>query len=157
MDMIARLAVPGDAAELVRLRALMFESMGFDVSGSRWRSTCLAHLEEGLADGRFLGAVVDAPDGSGLACSGLAEVSKRIPSPGNPSGAAAYLSSFSTDPRWRRRGMARRVLQLLLDRLRENDVRRIELHATDDGLPLYRCFGFVDRQGGTEMRLDLPI
>ena len=153
MTVIARLAAPDDAAELLRLRVLMFESMGVDPSAGGWRKACLAHLKEGLADGRLFGVVVDAPEGSGLACSGLAELSRRIPSPTNPSGLTAYLSSFSTDPRWRRRGMARRVLQLMLDRLQQDGVKRIELHATADGLPLYRSFGFLDRQGGREMRL----
>lgn len=88
-----------------------------------------------------------------LPAPALAELSQRIPSPTNPSGVTAYLSSFSTDPRWRRRGMARRVLQLMLDRLLQDGVERVELHATADGLPLYRSFGFVDRQGGREMRL----
>lgn len=156
IGMETRLAVPDDAAELVRLRALMFESMGVDALGSGWRSACLAHLRERLEDGRLLGALVEAPDGSGLASSGVAELSRTIPSPSNPSGLCAYLSSLSTDPRWRRRGMARRVLQMILYRLEQDGVGRIELHATEDGMPLYRSVGFVDRQGGREMRLQLP-
>lgn len=155
MTISARPAVHDDAAELLRLRVVMFESMGVDASACGWRQACLAHLQGGLADGSLLGAVVDAPDGSGLACSGLAGLSQRIPSPTNPSGVTAYLSSFSTDPRWRRSGMARRVLQLLLDRLRQDGVERVELHATPDGLPLYHSFGFADRPGGREMRLRL--
>lgn len=49
MTVIARPAVPDDAAELMRLRVLMFESMGVDASAGGWRKACLAHLHEGLA------------------------------------------------------------------------------------------------------------
>ena len=151
----ARFATPDDAAELVLLRALMFEAMGIDASDDAWRHACHGYLQERLQNGKIVAAVADAPDGIGLASSGLAEVSAQVPSPLNPSGLAAYLSSFSTDPRWRRQGMARNVLLLLLDHLRAVGVHRVELHATPDGLPLYRQFGFKRRPGGQEMRLDL--
>lgn len=152
MEVPARLAVPDDAEELVRLRSLMFESMGLDVSEPTWRSTCQAHLREHLGSTSLIGAVVDAPDRSRLAASGLAELSVRIPSPGNPSGSSAYLSSFSTDPRWRRRGFARAVLARLIDDLESRGIGRIELHATPAGEGLYRSFGFAERDGGLEMR-----
>ena len=155
MPVTARPARSTDAPELVRLRALMFESMGLDTSEASWRSKCEAHLVANLNDGDLIGAVVDVPDGSGLAASGLAEVSRRIPSPGNPGGAYAYVSSFSTDPQWRRRGMAHAVMDLILGRLKELGVARVELHATPDGAELYRSFGFTERDGGLEMRLTL--
>jgi len=153
MAVVARAAAPHDAAELVRLRALMFESMGLDTDASVWRGQARSHLAEHLDCGLVLGAVVDAPDGSGLAASGLAELSVRIPSPANPSGRSAYLSSFSTDARWRRRGMARAVLSHVLGQLHDLGVTRVELHATPDGEPLYRSLGFTERHGGLEMRL----
>lgn len=51
--------------------------------------------------------------------------------------------------------MARAVLALLLDELGKRGVSRVELHATADGLDLYRTFGFGPRPGGIEMSLDL--
>lgn len=133
----------------------MFTSMGIEAAEQSWQSRCEAHLVERLGDGRIVGAVVDSPEAGGLACSGLAEVALRIPAPARAPGPRAYLSSFSTDPRWRRRGMARAVLALLLDELGKRGVSRVELHATADGLDLYRTFGFGPRPGGIEMSLDL--
>ncbi len=149
----ARLAVSGDAPEIVRLREVMFAAMGLDTSGPTWQEMCRLHLEANLGSARLIGAVVEAPGGNGLAASGVAEVFARIPSPGLPNGAYAYLSSFSTDPRWRRRGYAKSILSLLLEQLHDAGVARIELHASADGSPLYQSFGFVDRTGGREMRL----
>jgi ribosomal protein S18 acetylase RimI-like enzyme len=150
-----RFAMRADAPELVRLRGVMFESFGVDTSDPEWRGRCQAHLEERLADGRLIGAVVDHPQASGLVASALAEVSTRIPAPSRPTGSYAYVSSVSTDRAWRGRGMARAVVSLLLDELRRRGVRRVELHATPDGEPLYRSFGFLPRPGAKEMALQL--
>ncbi|MDA8207955.1 MAG: GNAT family N-acetyltransferase [Actinomycetota bacterium] len=151
----ARLATPSDAAELVRLRALMFDSVGVDTSDPLWRDACLAHLQANLGGASLLGAVVDAPGDTGLAAGGLADILARPPGPSLPSGRSGYLGSISTDPRFQRRGYARAVMVLLLDELRSAGVDRVELHATPAGEPLYRSLGFAERRGGLEMRLVL--
>jgi GNAT superfamily N-acetyltransferase len=148
-----RLARSEDAPEIVRLRGLMFQSMGQDASDVTWQANCRSHLETELQLGRMIGVVVDAPAGTGLAACGVAEVLARVPSPRLPDGSSAYVGSMSTDPRWRRQGMARAILLRLLDELRQRGVNRVELHATPDGAPLYESIGFVDRDGGREMRL----
>jgi ribosomal protein S18 acetylase RimI-like enzyme len=149
----ARRAVPGDAAELVRLRALMFDAMGIDTAGDAWRTSAEFHLQKVLAEGDVVAAVVDAP-GARLAAGGVIEFQERIPSPGNPSGRGAYVSNMSTDIPWRRRGLARAVLAELLAEAARRGVERIELHATEDGMGLYQSVGFVPRTGGgAEMRL----
>jgi ribosomal protein S18 acetylase RimI-like enzyme len=152
----ARRALPGDAAELVRLRALMFDAMGLDTAGEAWRASAELHLQKVLAEGEVVAAVVDAP-GGGLAAAGVIEFQERIPSPGNPSGRGAYVSNMSTDVLWRRRGFARAVLAELMREARRRGVHRVELHATEDGMGLYRSVGFVPRSGGgAEMRLARP-
>ncbi|MGH8982170.1 MAG: GNAT family N-acetyltransferase, partial [Acidimicrobiales bacterium] len=107
------------------------------------------------AGGHIVGAVVDAPEPGGLAASCLAELAWRIPSPTRPAAPQAYVSSVSTDPRWRRRGFARAALALLLAELGDRGVRRVELHATPDGTALYESLGFVPRTGGKSYLLEL--
>jgi GNAT superfamily N-acetyltransferase len=151
----ARLARKTDVPELVRLRSVMFESMNVDTFQTAWREPCRAHLEERLGDGTLIGEVVDRPDATGLAASALAELSRKIPAPSRPTGLSAYLASVSTDLAWRRRGMARAAVSLLLDELRARGVQRVELHSTPGGETLYRSLGFLPRVGGKEMRLVL--
>ena len=149
----ARLATPADAAELVRLRALMFDSVGVDTSDPLWRATCLAHLQANLGGAGLVGAVVDAPEGGRLAAGGLADILIRPPAPSLPNGRSGYLSSISTDPRFQRRGYGRAVVTLLLEELGRAGVERAELRATAAGERLYRSLGFTERSGGLEMRL----
>jgi ribosomal protein S18 acetylase RimI-like enzyme len=49
-----------------------------------------------------------------------------------------------TVPEHRRRGLARQVMLRLLDAARALKLDVVELHATEDGYPLYRSLGFED-------------
>jgi GNAT superfamily N-acetyltransferase len=57
-----------------------------------------------------------------------------------------------TDPSYRRRGIARRIMQTMLEWLEQRGVGRMTLHATEEGWPLYAELGFVP---GNEMQLSL--
>jgi GNAT superfamily N-acetyltransferase len=49
-----------------------------------------------------------------------------------------------TEAAWRGRGLGRAVMDALVGWCRVNDVLLVELHASPDGLPLYRSMGFDD-------------
>ena len=55
-----------------------------------------------------------------------------------------------TEHQHRRKGLGRRLLQAALDHAEESGIKEITLHATEDGEPLYRSFGF---QESNEMKL----
>jgi GNAT superfamily N-acetyltransferase len=151
MQPTARLATTDDIGEVVRLRRVLFESL--DEVGNEWETPCAVVLEKALSEGWMIVAVVDAPDGGGLAAAGSAEVQQRLPGPSNVSGQLGYIGTMATDPRWRRRGFARAVLAAVLDELADRSVTRIELHATPAAETLYRSAGFAERPGGLEMQL----
>jgi ribosomal protein S18 acetylase RimI-like enzyme len=54
------------------------------------------------------------------------------------------------EPDWRRRGVAEALMRAVLDVLALRGIRRIVLHASDDGRRLYERLGFVPTN---EMRL----
>jgi GNAT superfamily N-acetyltransferase len=51
---------------------------------------------------------------------------------------------MATDPSARRRGYAREVFTALLDWFESEGVTSVALHATGEGAPLYRSFGFSE-------------
>jgi GNAT superfamily N-acetyltransferase len=53
-----------------------------------------------------------------------------------------YVSSVYTDPTWRRRGIARQLMEQIIARAREMGVTRLILWASDMGRPLYLDQGF---------------
>jgi len=54
----------------------------------------------------------------------------------------AYVSSVYCDPAWRRRGIARHLMEQLLAHAREMGVQRLILWASEMGRPLYLDQGF---------------
>ena len=152
---MVRRAVPADAAEVTRLRRLMFESMGLDCDAVDWEPACVAFFEARFGTADVVGAVADAPDGDGLAACGVIELSRQIPSPRARRGTNAYISTISTDPRWRRRGLAAAVMDDLLEVARAAGIDNVDLHATAEGRPLYERLGFRERPGNPALRLAL--
>ncbi|MGW2632186.1 GNAT family N-acetyltransferase [Streptomyces chattanoogensis] len=152
-----RAALPEDAAELVRLRRLMFLAMnGRDEPGS-WERDAEAVARRQLAgpDAPLAGFVVDG-EGDGaphLAACAVGRIEERLPAPGHPSGRFAFVFNVCTDPRYRGRGYARATTEALLDRFAERGVTRVDLHATDEAEPLYRSLGFTEH--ATPLSLDL--
>ena len=106
-------------------------------------------LREGLADGSFVQLL--AMDGEDIAATGSASFFRLPPNKGCPNGRCAYIGNMYTRPAYRRRGLGEGILSRLLDEAKARDCRKILLHATEMGRPLYQKLGFVD--GKDEMVL----
>jgi GNAT superfamily N-acetyltransferase len=142
----ARLAIPADITELIRLRAVMLSSMdGTAVPPGPWEDSAADFLAERMADARptLAAFVVDQPDRPGsLASCAVGTIEYRLGSPGNPGGAVGYVFNVATDPGHRRRGYSRACMEALLAWFLANDVRKVDLKASRDGEPLYTSLGF---------------
>jgi len=99
--------------------------------------------------------VADVPGSTGrLAAIGAGTIATRLPSPANPSATVGYIQWVSTDPRWRRRGLARLITAALVGWFREREVGALELHATPDAAALYQSLGFeLGANPGLRIRL----
>ena len=150
--MNARPACPDDADELVRLRAVMFASIGPAKWDDEWRQPAREALVERLGSGALAAFVVDRPASSGLASCALGTIEQRLGGPGDPSGRTGYVFSVATDPDMRRRGFSRLCVTALLEWFRAHGVRKVDLRASADGEPLYRSLGF-ERTSDPAMRL----
>ena len=60
----------------------------------------------------------------------------------NPSGVWGYLMNMYTLPEYRGRGICSRILTLLVDEGRQLGITAFELHATEQGRPVYEKNGF---------------
>ena len=141
-----RRADPDDAAELTRLRVVMFTDMGRDpgLLSEDWRRRNVDHFRRRLAEvDSFAAYVVDRPEGGGLAASAVGWLNDHLIATTNPIGKVGYIANMCTDPDHRRRGYGRATLVALLDWLRSTGITTVDLHATPDGEPLYRSLGFA--------------
>jgi GNAT superfamily N-acetyltransferase len=64
----------------------------------------------------------------------------------------ATILNVYTDRGYRRRGIARRVMETMIDWCRRNNFAGVTLHASADGRQLYESLGF---EPSNEMRLKL--
>ncbi len=150
---VIRQATSADIDELVRLRRMMFEAMGYDdLQGlDASDAACARYFAHAIPAGTFHGWLAVTPTGLSVGSGGVV-IDEHPPSPVNLSGRVGYIMNLVTDPSYRRRGIARRIMQTMLEWLEQRGVGRVTLHATEDGRLLYAELGFVP---GNEMQLSL--
>lgn len=64
-------------------------------------------------------------------------------SPDGDVGRKAYVYNVYVEPNYRKQGIARRLMDTLLDDCRTRGLVHVRLHASDAGRPLYEKMGFL--------------
>ena len=111
------------------------------VDMSAVEQTSRAYYREALSDGTHTGYLATI-DGAFVGAGGVSYY-RVMPTYHNPTGQKAYIMNMYVRPAYRRRGIATRLLELLVDDAHARGISCITLEATDAGRPLYAKFGFV--------------
>ena len=99
------------------------------------------YYERHMADGTFVSWL--ALDGCKIiGTSGMSFVEKP-PYFGCPSGKMGLLSSMFTDPSYRRKGIAKELLDRVVTEAREYGCGTVQITASDMGVKLYTAYGFI--------------
>jgi GNAT superfamily N-acetyltransferase len=130
-------------------REEMFRDAG---AAEQTLATMTAHfrswLEPRLADGSYSGIVLIG-DGQAVGGIGLMLIDWP-PHPLHPEHSRrGYILNLFVEPAWRRRGLARRLMQMAEEELRRQDASLLILHATEKARPLYTELGWTS--GTAEM------
>ncbi len=147
-----RLATLDDVDELVRLRLEFLEEVGSvkdDVDVGELGAAMRDYLVRKMPSGGFMAWVAE-DEGAIVATSGVT-IFERPPNGANIAGLEAYLSNMYTLPAWRGRGVGTALVTTIVAHLKATRVRRIWLHATEQGRPVYAKAGFVPSE--TDMEL----
>jgi GNAT superfamily N-acetyltransferase len=152
VDQLARLVVrratADDAAVIAHHRVQMFRDMGdlSDDAAPALRQAAELWLAAALRDGEYMGWLAVAEDGAVVAGAGV-HVRAIIPRPSANGGVAhgpeALVVNVYTERAWRRRGIARRLMEEVLAWADRERLIRLVLHASSDGRTLYESLGFV--------------
>lgn len=129
----------------------MFESMGFrdTACNDEMDESAAAFLAEAIPRGEYRGWMVTTPEGEVIAGGGLSVI--HLPGkPFNPKGLSTYLMSLYVEPSYRRQGIARRLVERMVEWSRSQGITEVKLHASDQGRALYESMGF---RSTNEMRL----
>ena len=76
-----------------------------------------------------------------------------MPTYSHPTGKRAHIMNVYTRESYRRQGIARRMVTMLLDEARERGVTHVTLDATESGKPLYKSLGFNSSDEAMGMNL----
>ena len=148
-----RQALPADLEEVLGHRRGMFHDMGYTDPATL---TAVAEssrdfIRRGLREGWYRGWFAVAGDrvaaGAGLL------ITDWVAHPLSPHDARrAYVLNVYTYPEFRRRGLAKQLMENIIDSCRSEGFRTIWLHASEHGRPIYSALGF---EATNEMKLVL--
>lgn len=99
-----------------------------------------SYYEKSLRDGSHVAYLVYERDR--IIGTGGISFYQVMPTYHNPTGMKAYIMNMYTDPEYRRKGIAMKTLDLLVQEARERGIHFIALEATSMGRPLYERYGF---------------
>ena len=138
------LALPQDIETLTALR-LAFLREDFGTLDPQVESAIVQALPGYLREhlNRDLFCFV-AREGQTIAATAMLLVTVKPPSPAFINGRTGTVLNVYTRPEYRRRGLARRVMERLREYARAADLSVVNLKATDAGYPLYLSVGFTD-------------
>ncbi|UCG36902.1 MAG: GNAT family N-acetyltransferase [Candidatus Bathyarchaeota archaeon] len=106
------------------------------------RNSLLEYFTKAIPANDFVGWVADY-EGKIIGTSGM--VVWQIPARyGVENGRLGYLLNFYTIPEARRKGIGTRLLIELIREAESIELKTLHLHATEDGINIYRKAGFVE-------------
>jgi ribosomal protein S18 acetylase RimI-like enzyme len=147
-----RPASTADLETLVEHRRAMFQDMGYSDEAAmlsmseKFRVWLLEHMNAG----DYFAWLVSAEDGTSAAGTGLWLMDWPPHMIGH--GRRGNILNVYTNANFRRRGLARALMQAALDWCKQNGIDTIILHASPSGRSLYESMGFA---ATNEMRLRL--
>ncbi len=150
-----RLARPDEAAIVSYHRAAMFRDMQL-LDATRveaFAKLCEPSVHLALSRHEYRGWFVEA--GSVVVAGGGLTMRFLQPRPQQQRQVSeAYVYNVYTEPEYRRRGVARLLMESIVEWCRGQHVTRIALHASAAGQPLYAAMGFMPTN---EMRLEMEL
>ena len=149
-----RKATSSDLEIVLHHRREIFREMGYStdpIVAALADSQARLFFAKAFEEGHYLGWLVEDPEGWIAAGSGVILVEYH-PSPTNPHLRRPWVVNMYTEAAYRRRGLARILMEAMIEWTRAQGYTNLFLHASEEGRPLYQGLGFAV---SNEMRLKL--
>lgn len=109
------------------------------------------YYDRHMADGTFVSWLA-FDGGKIIGTSGMSFVEKP-PYFGCPSGKMGLLSSMYTDPEYRRRGIAKELLDRVVKEAGNYGCGTVQITASDIGVKLYAAYGFIHNENFMQYKI----
>ncbi|HEV2194093.1 MAG TPA: GNAT family N-acetyltransferase [Candidatus Acidoferrum sp.] len=153
MEIKIRRARAEDLKHILHHRIAMFEEMGFRDGAvlNRVEAVSREYFTEAFRAGTYLGWIAEDSNGKVVGGGGIV-VADWPGYPGENYSKRVWVLNMYTEPEARRCGVARRLMQEMIEWCRGEGYSLVSLHASESGRPLYKSMGF---QPSNEMTLKL--
>ena len=153
MDIRIRQAGIEDLEHILHHRCAMFEEIGYHDAAVLESVEALSreYFNEALRKGTYQSWLAEDADKQIVGGGGIV-IAAWPGYPGEPHAERAWILNMYTEPRARRCGAARRLVEAMIEWCRMKGFGIVSLHASPAGRPLYETMGF---EPTSEMTLKL--
>ena len=152
MEFIYKRAILEDIEILTKTRIEVLRAankLSDDIDMSEVERQSYNYYQKAICDGSHMAYLVF--DGSCIVGTGGVSFFQVMPTYNNPSGYKAYIMNMYTNPMYRRKGIAYKVLDMLVGDIKNRGITSISLEATDMGRMLYEKYGFTKMNNEMEL------
>ena len=141
-----------DISEIARQRRRMCEDMNYTDAAvlSAMVNATADYLKKAIPEGSFRSWL--ACDSGRVVAGGAVVISAWPAHAYDLECRRATILNVYTEPEYRRRGIARQIMEAMIAWCKQEGFARVSLHASDQGRHLYESLGFED---SNEMQLNL--
>ena len=161
--LLIRTASVSDAPVIARHRAGMFRDMGQlpPALYAELLDVTIAYLSRAIPSGEYVGWLASEHETADVVAGAGVQLRRILPRPIATDGTyrialarEAIVLNVFTETAWRRKGIARQLMNHVLEWAAGAQIDRLVLHASEEGRPLYERLGFVLTN---EMRYAKPL
>ena len=152
-----KIATSADIAELMQIRLEMLREVNDLPPDYAFSEEFCSYSRNYFLNGQHTTVLAvdekDEENGKTIGCATLCYI-EMMPTFSHPTGRRSHLMNVYTAPDYRAQGIARRMVEWLIEEARRRGVTEISLDATASGRPLYRKLGFRDSAECMVLTLD---
>ena len=135
-----RIATTDDIEELMDIRLEMLRIVNDLKENQSFSDELIACSRKYFIDGNQETCLA-FDNGVAIGCASISYI-EVMPTFSHPTGKRAHLMNVYTRAEYRRQGIARKMVQMLIDNAKRKGVSEISLDATESGRSLYESLGF---------------
>ena len=135
-----RIATIDDIEDLMDIRLEMLRIVNNLKQNQDFSDELVTYSRKYFIDGNQETCLV-FDNGVAIGCASISYI-EVMPTFSHPTGKRAHLMNVYTRAEYRRQGIARKMVQILIDKAKRKGVTEISLDATESGRPLYESLGF---------------
>jgi len=146
-----KIAAREDIETLMDIRLEMLRVVNNLSQEYEYPETLVSHSRSYFLEGNQT-TVLAFANGKAIGCASISYI-EVMPTFSHPTGKRAHLMNVYTNADYRRRGISRRMVNMLIKEAKEKGATEISLDATESGRPLYEALGFSASESGMVMNL----